>query len=106
MASKKKPAKVPPVLSTSRDLVPVGPRHVQVSKHGGKRDENGLKPTTSRALVLRNGKFGARGTGEVMLSSKMSGREKLDLLAGKLSILSIGMQSAHLRYDDGRGPCQ
>ncbi|KAG1746133.1 hypothetical protein EDB19DRAFT_1894277 [Suillus lakei] len=84
MASKKKPAKVPPVLSTSRDLVPVGPRQVQVSKHGGKRDENGLKPTTSRALVLRNGKFGARGTGEVMLSSKMSGREKLDLLAGEL----------------------
>ncbi|KAG0698134.1 hypothetical protein DFH29DRAFT_991187 [Suillus ampliporus] len=84
MASKKKPAKAPPVLSTSRDLVPVGPRHVQVSKHGGKRDENGLKPTTSRALVLRNGKFGARGTGEVMLSSKMSGREKLDLLAEDL----------------------
>ncbi|KAG2342475.1 hypothetical protein BDR05DRAFT_990338 [Suillus weaverae] len=84
MASKKKPAKVPPVLSTSRDLVPVGPRHVQASKHGGKRDENGLKPTTSRALVLRNGKFGARGTGEVMLSSKMSGREKLDLLAEDL----------------------
>jgi hypothetical protein len=84
MASKKKPAKVPPVLSTSRDLVPVGPRHVQVSKHGGKRDENGLKPTTSRALVLRNGKFGARGTGEVILSSKMSGREKLDLLAEDL----------------------
>ncbi|KAG1809301.1 uncharacterized protein BJ212DRAFT_1448757 [Suillus subaureus] len=84
MASKKKPAKVPPVLSTSRDLVPVGPQHVQASKHGGKRDENGLKPTTSRALVLRNGKFGARGTGEVMLSSKMSGREKLDLLAEDL----------------------
>ncbi|KAG1731502.1 uncharacterized protein EDB91DRAFT_1058741 [Suillus paluster] len=84
MASKKKPAKAPPVLSTSRDLVPVGPRHVQVSKHGGKRDENGLKPTTSRAIVLRNGKFGARGTGEVMLSSKMSGREKLDLLAEDL----------------------
>lgn len=84
MASKKKPAKVPPVLSTSRDLVTVGPRHVQASKHGGKRDENGFKPTTSRALVLRNGKFGARGTGEVMLSSKMSGREKLDLLAEDL----------------------
>ncbi|KAG2153717.1 uncharacterized protein EDB93DRAFT_1081918 [Suillus bovinus] len=94
MASKKKPAKVPPVLSTSRDLVPVGPRHVQASKHGGKRDENGLKPTTSRALVLRNGKFGARGTGEVMLSSKMSGREKLDLLAGKLGNLSIHARTA------------
>ncbi|KIJ67776.1 hypothetical protein HYDPIDRAFT_107270 [Hydnomerulius pinastri MD-312] len=71
------------MLSSSRDLVPVGPRHVQV-KYQGKRDENGLKPSTSRALVLRNGKYGAFGTGEVMLASKMSGREKLDLLAEDL----------------------
>ncbi|KIK92133.1 hypothetical protein PAXRUDRAFT_830231 [Paxillus rubicundulus Ve08.2h10] len=80
--SKKKPIQ-PPVLSASRDLVPVGPRHVQ-TKYQGKRDENGLKPSTSRALVLRNGKFGARGTGEVMLAGRMSGREKLDLLAEDL----------------------
>ncbi|KAG1878280.1 hypothetical protein F4604DRAFT_1923849 [Suillus subluteus] len=77
MASKKKPAKVPPVLSTSRDLVPVGPRHVQASKHGGKRDENGFKPTTSRALVLRNGKFGARGTGEASRPSCRLARNRL-----------------------------
>ncbi|OAX37405.1 hypothetical protein K503DRAFT_850462 [Rhizopogon vinicolor AM-OR11-026] len=82
--SVKKPVKAPPVLSTSTDLVPVGSRHVQVSKHGGKRDENGLKPSTSRALILRDGKYGARGTGELMLVSRMSGREKLDLLAEDL----------------------
>ena len=75
--SKKKSTKSP----TTRDLVPVGPRDVQISHHG-KRDQNGLKPTTSRALVLRNGKCGARGTGEVMLAGRISGREKLDLLAG------------------------
>jgi hypothetical protein len=78
--------------STSRDLVPVGPKHVstkapghlstRVGKNQSKRDEHGEKPTTSRAIVLRNGKYGARGTGELMLASKLTGREKLDLLAG------------------------
>ncbi|KAG6885905.1 hypothetical protein C0993_007923 [Termitomyces sp. T159_Od127] len=34
-------------------------------------------------MVLRNGKHGARGTGEMILVSKLSGREKLDLLAAK-----------------------
>jgi hypothetical protein len=86
MASKKKPVKAPPVLSTSTDIVPVGARHVEVAKRGGKRDANGLKPTTSRALILRNGKYGARGTEELMLVSRMSGREKLDLLAGQFLI--------------------
>ncbi|KAH7924249.1 hypothetical protein BV22DRAFT_1035310 [Leucogyrophana mollusca] len=84
--SKNKPAikaAKQPALSASRDLVTVGPRHVQV-KHQGKRDENGHRPTTSRALVIRNGKYGARGTGEVMLATKLSGREKLDLLAEDL----------------------
>lgn len=71
-----------PKLSTSRDLVPVGPREV-TTKHHGKRTEDGLRPTTARALVLRNGKHGARGTGEVILLNKMSGTEKLDLLAGE-----------------------
>lgn len=70
--SKKKP---------TQDLVSVGPKHVQ-KKYHGKRDENGLKPSTSRALILRNGKDGARGTGELMLAGRMTGREKLDLLAG------------------------
>jgi hypothetical protein len=31
---------------------------------------------------LRDGKYGARGTGELVLVSKLTGREKLDLLAG------------------------
>lgn len=79
---KKKLVKAPPVLSTSTDLVPVGPRHIQ-QKYQGRRDENGERPTTVRALVLRNGKYGARGTGEIVLTSKISGREKLDLLAGE-----------------------
>jgi len=68
---------------TPGHLVPTGPRDVstKVTKrrtHSG----TGEKPTTTRALVLRNGKHGARGTGELMLASKLSGREKLDLLAG------------------------
>jgi hypothetical protein len=68
--------------SASKALVPVGQRGVSTKHDPTKRDENGDKPTTVRALVLRNGKHGARGTGEVMLVSKISGREKLDLLAG------------------------
>lgn len=75
------PARGKPALSTSRDLVPVGPREV-FAKNPSRRDENGNKPLTARALVLRNGKYGARGTGELMAMGKMSGREKLDLLAG------------------------
>ena len=72
--------------STSNVLVPVGPRHIvsKASKSSGKWQPE-EKPTTSRALVLRNGKYGTRGTGEVMLRRKMSGREKMDLLAGKSS---------------------
>ena len=70
----------------SGDLVPAGPRGVSTkttkrSTHSG----NSEKPTTARALILRNGKHGARGTGELMLVTKLSGREKLDLLAGKHS---------------------
>jgi len=78
--SKKKPNK-PQHLPVSQELISVGPKHVQ-TKYLGKRDESGLKPSTSRALVLRNGKYGARGTGEVILAGRISGREKLDLLAG------------------------
>jgi len=70
-------------LSKSRDLVPVGPRHVAV-KHHNRRNEDGHLPTTARALVLRNGKHGAMGTGELMLTKKMGGWEKLDILGGKL----------------------
>lgn len=79
------PVRPPVKQSNSKNLVPVGARHV-VAKHQGKRIENSEKPTTTRALVLRNGKHGARGTGEVMLVSKLSGREKLDLLAGSVAV--------------------
>jgi hypothetical protein len=71
--------------SSSKDLVTIGLRDVSSKTHikpAYKRDEKGQKPTTSRALVLRNGKYGSQGTGEVMLVGRMSGREKLDLLAG------------------------
>lgn len=77
------PPNAKPKSAPSNVLVPVGPRHIvpKNPKLPGKRQPE-EKPTTSRALVLRNGKYGARGTGEIMLMSKMSGREKLDLLAG------------------------
>ncbi|KAJ7268689.1 hypothetical protein B0H12DRAFT_61164 [Mycena haematopus] len=69
--------------SASNALVPVGPRHLS-AKHPTKRNENGDKPSTARALILRNGKHGARGTGELVLVTKLLGREKLDLLAEDL----------------------
>ncbi|KAG7446329.1 uncharacterized protein BT62DRAFT_968061 [Guyanagaster necrorhizus] len=71
--------------SASRDLISLGSRHLTGKR--GKRDDDALskeRPTTTRALVLRNGKNGARGTGEVMLVSRLTGREKLDLLAEDL----------------------
>ena len=76
-----KPTGRPPPQSASRDLVPTGPKAV-FGKNAVRRDANGHRPSTSRALILRDGKYGARGTGEVMVLNKMSGREKLDLLAG------------------------
>ena len=47
------------------------------------------RPTTERALMLRRGKHGVLGTGEVSGKSisaddKVSGREKLEILAGEL----------------------
>lgn len=82
------PPKPPKLGSSSKDLVPVGPRHISTKsapKSQVKRDPNGERPSTARALVLRNGKHGARGTGELMAVAKLSGREKLDLLAGAIS---------------------
>jgi len=40
-----------------------------------------LEGSTQRALVLRNGKAGIMGTGEV--AGRISGREKLELLADR-----------------------
>ena len=76
--SKSKP---PPANSTSTALVPTGPKEV-FSKNAVRRDADGNKPLTARALVLRNGKYGSQGTGELVHMGKMSGREKLELLAG------------------------
>lgn len=70
--------------SNRTDLVTRGSRQVQV-KHSSRLDANGLLPSTARALVLRTGKQGAVGTGEVMSLRKPIGREKLELLGGKLS---------------------
>ncbi|KAG7098800.1 hypothetical protein E1B28_000705 [Marasmius oreades] len=67
--------------STSRDIISTGPKEVVSSKKSGSAT---IRPTTERALVLRNGKHGARGTGEVVLTGKMTGSEKLDLLAEDL----------------------
>lgn len=83
------PPKPPKLGSSSKDLVPVGPRHISTKsapRSQAKRDPNGERPSTTRALVLRNGRHGARGTGELMAVTKLSGREKLDLLAGVNSL--------------------
>ncbi|KAI0696691.1 hypothetical protein BC835DRAFT_1271539 [Cytidiella melzeri] len=85
MPPKKPPAKKPePQVSKSQALVTTGPKEIVRKIHQSKRDADGHKPTTARALVLRNGKYGAMGTGEMMLVTKMSGREKLELLAEDL----------------------
>jgi hypothetical protein len=78
-----KPLPGPATPSKRTELVAVGSRQVQV-KHPTRLDENGLLPSTARALVLRNGKQGAMGTGELMSLRKPIGREKLELLGGKL----------------------
>lgn len=67
----------------SQALVTTGPKEIVQRKSHTKRDADGHKPTTARALVLRNGKYGAMGAGELVLSTKISGREKLELLAGE-----------------------
>lgn len=64
------------------EIISLGSRQL-VAKHSSRLDENGLLPSTSRALVLRNGKQGAMGTGELMSLRKPIGREKLDLLGGE-----------------------
>ncbi|KAL4249180.1 hypothetical protein AB1N83_014258, partial [Pleurotus pulmonarius] len=70
--------------SKSNSIVKVGPKHVS-SKYQGIRNDKGERPTTSRALTLRHGKYGSFGTGEMMPLGKMTGREKLDLLAEDLT---------------------
>ncbi|KAF5389386.1 hypothetical protein D9757_004247 [Collybiopsis confluens] len=81
-----------PPPSKSRDLVPTGSKEVHrqaggksVQTYHGHRKDRDLKPTTERALILRNGKYVARGSGELArVMSKLTGRDKLDLLAEDL----------------------
>ncbi|KAJ8696378.1 hypothetical protein PTI98_006252 [Pleurotus ostreatus] len=68
----------------SKSVVKVGPKNVSARYQGTKNDK-GERPTTSRALTLRHGKYGSFGTGEMMHLGKMTGREKLDLLAEDLT---------------------
>jgi len=73
-----------PPKGPSSSLVPKGKRDV-ISKDPSRfrRGQVGPKPTTERALVLRKSIMGG---GEVLgtMPKKLSGREKLDLLAGAL----------------------
>ena len=50
--------------------------------NAGDAAKSNIKESTARALILRNGKHGAMGTGELVAQGRMSGREKLELLAG------------------------
>ncbi|KAF9501917.1 hypothetical protein BDN71DRAFT_1438656 [Pleurotus eryngii] len=68
----------------SKSVVKVGPKNVS-AKYQGIKNDKGERPTTSRALTLRHGKYGSFGTGEMMHLGKMTGREKLDLLAEDLT---------------------
>lgn len=97
-----RPLPSPAVSSNRTDLVTRGSRQVQV-KHPSRLDENGLLPSTARALVLRTGKQGVMGTGELMSLRKPVGREKLDLLGGKLPSDGI-ILTEHLALSLKRGP--
>ncbi|KAF6743058.1 hypothetical protein DFP72DRAFT_1102787 [Ephemerocybe angulata] len=68
----------------SRVLTSTGPKQVAGHPSQAKqRREYVEKPTTTHALVLRNAKHQLMGAGELGLSSRITGREKLDLLSGK-----------------------
>ena len=66
----------------SSAIVPTGPKDVWHDGPTRRRKQGGTKPLTERALVLRNGKEGINGSGEVTIFTKLFGREKLELLAG------------------------
>jgi hypothetical protein len=67
----------------SKELIPRAKREVIGQSEGVRLKPADQRPSTSRALVLRNGKFGARGTGELIkMGNKIVGQEKLELLAG------------------------
>ena len=73
---------MPPRRAQSSAIVPTGSRDVWHDGPTRRRKQGGTKPSTERALVLRNGKEGINGSGEVAMFTKLFGREKLELLAG------------------------
>lgn len=78
------PPKKSAAAAKSTALTRTGPKEVVSHPTQAKqRKEYVEKPTTTRALVLRNGKHGAMGTGELFMSNRITGKEKLDLLAGE-----------------------
>jgi len=68
----------------SKDLVKAVRRTVFIDSDKARKLRED-KPTTSRALVLRNAKLALQGNLDAALKQRMSGREKLDLLAGGLT---------------------
>lgn len=87
--------------ASSKELVAIGP-HLSHTATATERAEGVLRPTTTRALGLRNGKYGTMGTGELVpLRRKLAGKEKLDLLAGTKSQYS----AASAIHSLCRGPC-
>ncbi|KAF8650432.1 hypothetical protein AX16_005235 [Volvariella volvacea WC 439] len=79
------PKKLPKIAAqpkSSDALITRGARDVAPSS--SRNRPQGEKPTTTRAMVLRNGKYGARGTGELVLMSRLTGHEKVVLLAEDL----------------------
>ncbi|KAF5351689.1 hypothetical protein D9756_007604 [Leucocoprinus leucothites] len=83
MASKPKSKPKPGAKPQVKDLVKVGPRDVFVEADKAQKLRE-VKPTTSRALVLRNDKLALRGNSDAAYMQRISGREKLDLLAEDL----------------------
>ena len=78
-----------PRRAESSAIVPTGPKDVWHDGPTRRRKQGGTKPSTERALVLRNGKEGINGSGEVTIFTKLFGREKLELLAGMSFLLGI-----------------
>ena len=90
--------------SKTQALVKTGPKEIVAKKHRAQRDENGHRPTTAQALILRRSKYGPVGEGEVVASTKISGREKLDLLAGVFTLSPGRAPFTDRLFSSIRGP--
>lgn len=66
--------------ASSKSLIKKGPQGISGGGKGA-NERNVVLASTKRAIDLRNGRGGSFGTGELV---RMSGREKLELIAGKL----------------------